>query len=375
MQGDGLQLGEIPLTYYLNVLRRRRNTVLIFAGILMVTVLVSSLLSTKYYVAVATIEINPQAPVFMEGLTEVVPTGAHGFNDQLYHYKKTQHWVIESRLVLTEAARRLEEVHGITEYHEGASAFATLNKGLSVSPLAETHLVRLVVEYVEPEQAALFANVVAETYMDVNMDRTLEASRLALKWLTEQQQLWRAKGFSSEKEVATYQKKHGLVVPDSTITAETLEKLQSEWSNVHAQRVSLAGRTDELVELSASSGGYLALADFLSATNQVLNTTLTQYQEKKQEKSSMKTTFREAHPEMQKVDLELNRLQDQIKGLVQSHVEGQEAAVKLLVAEEQGLGKSIEYATNAMAVQSVDMIDLRFLSTQADLDKEFYQNL
>ena len=100
-------LAPHPMAWYLAVLRRQWPIVVGFTAALFVVVLVMSLLSTRYYASSATIEIREDAPMVLSNMKEVMPTAPMW---QLDKFFRTQHWILESPMVMNEAIRELREL-------------------------------------------------------------------------------------------------------------------------------------------------------------------------------------------------------------------------------------------------------------------------
>ena len=342
-----------------------------FTAFLVVTVAILTLVSTRYYTSAATVEMAPRAPMVLEGVTQVVPPA---FQDR-YQFKKTQRWILTSPEVLDEAARILTEEHGITDFDGQTDPGAVLRQMIEVDPIPDTFLVKVKVQHVDSESAALFANVVAEAYIDKNLERSLSTAKQALDYLREQQVVYRQRNRESQAEVAAYKEKTGLVAPNQqTVTVETLTKLQVQLAAVHADRVRVEARKDGLVKMAAK-GDYVALADHLSSTHPVVQETLSRYRATQERRAALLAKHKSQHPVIIGVDAEIDGFRNQIREMVDDHIDGERAAVTLLVEQEQSLESDIQTANAAMAAQQRDSIDLNMLANEAKRTSEFYADL
>lgn len=365
---------ESPLVHHWNVLRKRRTAVFGFTGALMAAVLVASLGATRYYSATATLEISPKAPVVLdvEKVTDVVPTM---YGNEIALYYATQYRIIQSRAVMSEALERLRREHGFTDLDAASDPPMALREFMRVEPEPETHLVRIVIEYPDPQKAALIANTIAQTYMDVNLERTLDSSRQALKWLSEQQEVYRQRQTTSGEQVERYKAENGLIsVEDRTPTAESLARLQAAWSDAHTRRVQVEAVVGELKRLSRNAG-VIALANHLGHGNPVLGELLDRHETLKQERASLVSRYKEEHPEIVRLDGELAAVESQIRGQVDAIVGGKQAELRLVRNEEEMLAKELERTEQEMAKVGESMIRLKLLQTEAERNEMFFRNL
>ena len=114
-QSENENNSEATLLHYWRILKKRQLTVGLFAGILMATVTIATLLATPYFGSTATLEISPNTPSILGGdnISDVVSLNA---SDERRAYYATQYRILQSRTVVNETIRRLEEQHGVGDF-------------------------------------------------------------------------------------------------------------------------------------------------------------------------------------------------------------------------------------------------------------------
>jgi len=352
-------------------MRTRGWIIALFTFALIVVVSFGTALSTNYYGAAATVEMAPRAPMVMEGVTQVVPPS---FQDQ-YQFKKTQQWILTSPEVLDEAVRVLIEEEGVDDFEGEEKPRGILWKMLEIDPVADTFLVKVRITHTDPEKAALFANVVAQTYIDKNLERSLHTGRQALDYLSNQQNVYRKRNLESQEEVAKYREDKGLVAPNlKTVTVETLTELQLQLADVHAERVRVEANKDGLVKMSRK-GDYVALADHLSDSHLIAQETLSRYRATQEKRRTLLAKHKSKHPVIVEVDAQIAAYEDQIKEIVEDHINGQRARVTLLRGQEERLDLDIQGANSAMAEQQRNAIGLTIRTDEAARTKDFHADL
>jgi len=366
---------EALLIHYWYVLQKRKYMVLLFTVVLTITVIIGTLLSTRYYRSTAILEISPKAPVALN-VEEVSELASTSSALEMRAYYGTQYRIIKSRTVVEETIRRLREQHGITDFDELEKPVQYFKAHMQIDPDAETHLVSIVMEYPDPEKSALFANTLARVYMDANLNRSLETTEQALGWLKEQQEVYRSRKRESDRAVSAFKDENDLigVREDRNTTQRALVELQETWSKVHTEQVSLSADYEELVRLF-NSDSWLALANHLSAGNEVLNSLLTSHKTLEQERSSLVARYKDAHPKMERMDLEVSDLEAQIRSHMQQVIGGKRAELDVVTSREFALADELDIVKDEAKLLENKLLELEFLESDAARDDSFYKNL
>lgn len=363
------------LLHYWYILRKRRNTVLLFLGIFLATVLVASLNATAYYSSTAVVQISPKEPVVYE-LDEVSEmVSATGHKDMRIYYA-TQYRIIQSRAVLEEAIRRLQEEYGITDFDEVPNPYEYMRNHLEVRPEEDTYLVQITFEHPDPDTAALFANTVAQTYIDYNLDKAMRATQEALEYLRTQQEEFDQKRRNSDIKVHEFKYANNLagLSKEENATMENLERLRSEWSLTHTRRVQVQAMVRELVRISRSEtwGG---LANHLADDNEVIRNLLKHYQSLQQERAVLVARYKEKHPSIVRVDAELQGLEDQVRAQVDSIIGAYRAELAILDRRESALEQELSEVMDQVEALDEKLIELRALQAEADRNESFFRSI
>ena len=170
------------LVHYWYILKKRKWVVFSFTAFLMLTVTIATSMATRYYSSTTVVEISPKAPTVYD-VDEVTDFVTAQTGQELRNYYATQYKIIQSRTVLEQTIRNLQEEHGITDFDGLEKPVEFFSKHLILEPIVETHLVRVTFEYPDPEKAALFANELSNAYRDQNAGRAQESAEAALESL------------------------------------------------------------------------------------------------------------------------------------------------------------------------------------------------
>ncbi len=363
--------GEFNLLHYWRILRKRQMIVLLFTAILVLTTAIGTALSTPYYAARATIEISPDQPtvIDMEQVTDVV---AYQGGSERRAYYTTQYRIIQSRSVIGEAVRRLREEQAVTDFDEVEDPIAFFKKHLQVQPEMDTRLVHLVIEYPDADKAALFANVLAQTYMDANVDRSRKTTMDALSWLSEQQEVYRKRRVSSSEELKSFEYTSALAAHKAKIKSQ--ERLEASWSETRARRVELEASYQRLAE-QLQGDAWLALAAHLSDESSVLNRLREDYQDLQQERTKLAARYKEGHPDMQRIDQQLRGLEQQIRAQNKEILAGRKSRLDTVMAGEEALARELEQVTAEVQQYEAKLIEYELVKNEADKNADLFRSL
>lgn len=363
--------GEFNLLHYWRILRKRQMIVLLFTAVLVLTTAIGTALSTPYYAARATIEISPDQPtvIDMEQVTDVV---AYQGGSERRAYYTTQYRIIQSRSVIGEAVRRLREEQAVSDFDEVEDPIAFFKKHLQVQPEMDTRLVHLVIEYPDADKAALFANVLAQTYMDANIERSRKTTMDALSWLSEQQEVYRKRRVSSSEELKSFEYTSALAAHKAKIKSQ--ERLEASWSETRARRVELEASYQRLAE-QLQSDAWLALAAHLSDESSVLNRLREDYQDLQQERTKLAARYKEGHPDMQRIDQQLRGLEQQIRAQNKEILAGRKSRLDTVMAGEEALARELEQVTAEVQQYEAKLIEYELVKNEADKNADLFRSL
>ncbi len=247
---------------------RRQLLVLTVIGVVLVAWL-AWLIMPKSYVAATSVVINVRADDPLTGATPNLPSTAAML--------ATQKDVIASRAV---ALRVTDMLRLPTD--ETAAAAANLPAHtredwangllgkLSVRPVAESSVVRILVEDADPKFAAEVANAFAEAYMQASLDLRLDPARRQSVWFEEQ--LTRLRGVVEDRrqKLSEYQRTHGIVATTERMDVENARLEELSRQLLDAQRKSQ--ETGARVRQSTQAMG----SDRLSEVPEVMGNSLLQ---------------------------------------------------------------------------------------------------
>lgn len=370
---------EAVLLHYWMILRKRKFVVLLFTFFLMSTVLVATLLSTRYYAATAVIQISPKAPtvVEMDEVTDVVPSSSY---QELQNYYATQYKIIQSRSVLEATLQSLRENNQITDFDEAPRPVDAFRKALIIEPVPQTHLVNITFEYPDPAKAVLFADSLADAYIETNHARAFRSAEEALTWLETKSRELSASAVDADQKVLDYRREHGLGGMDEqyNTTVTRLHKLQDAWSAAATERnqaASVYGELSSLLTRARTSNDWDPLTQHLSVGRPALTDLLTSRDDLTRKKEELSKRYKEGWPEMTELQGQIDSINRQVRDQVSSIVESKRAELDVSTGREQGLKSELDGVRKEVDELDQKLIDLKYLKSQASRDDTFYQSI
>jgi succinoglycan biosynthesis transport protein ExoP len=338
---------------------------------LMATVTVGTMASTPYYASTATLEISPKTPTVLSGdsVSEVVSLTS---SDERRAYYATQYRILQSRTVIEEAIRRLQEEHGVTIFDEEENPYKFFRSHLDISPELDTRLVHVVVEYPDPAMAELLSNVLAETYIEMNLQRALDTAQQAFGWLSEQQEVYRQRKFESDQDVHDFKYKNQLE-QTSTFTS-SLSKIQDALSSAHAERVTLEASYSRVQTLTRAKS-WSGLATHLSADSPVLLALMQDMRVKQQERDKLAAKYHPAWPALVQAEEALESVQSQVEQQVRLWLAGKQTQLKLVSDQESALAAEAVSLESKLRGIEEKQIELDFLQDSASKNDQMFKNL
>jgi uncharacterized protein involved in exopolysaccharide biosynthesis len=315
---------------YRRVLRKHRW---LMTGIFLLTVLTVAIwtfLQIPIYQAVATILIEPEPPKVLN-IQDVTPLGVGSSWDPAFY--PTQYEIIKSRAVVVRAVAALNlKAAGTGALADPSGA---LSGGLSVEPMRNTRLVLIKVAGPDPARAAAEANAIANAYAKYNVELKLKGARDALTWLTEEAGRLRAKVEDSSQALQNYRVKSGILgmQEQRQISAQKIIEANKGYLEAQAQRMALEAKFGELTQ--AAKDPAAAGTMFSEADNPLVGKLKSEIGGLETEKSKLLKVYKEMHPEIVKVDAQIQHLRGRLEAEFQGTMRSVQTQAKIARTREE----------------------------------------
>ncbi len=349
------------------VLSRQWVILVAFLGTTLLAALMGSLLMTKEYQAVALVQLMPRAGREVQ-LSSSVQSDAVGYME-MRDRARTQIQIIQSRNVREEVLRRYGQL-GRGDVAEGLDGVGELGGALSAGPREDTQLVEIRVRHVDPESAAILANLVAEVYTEGNLTSRTDAARTARVWLDDKTLAYKAEVEEASEALLAFKEANDVVDIESNVDAITSRRdaLQAALGEAAAERSQLEGTLGEHQRL-LKSGSHDVLAGMLddpglTAMLRERATITTRY-------ADVLARYGEQHPEHKQAVQHIERIDALVAEEVESIVSREQAQLRELGRQEDRINGELD----TIRVELLDKERLRDAYSELAMEQERAQRL
>ena len=348
--------GAFDILFYFSLLRKH----LILIGVVLIASVVLSGLYTlrqpKVYAAHTSLIINSRAPRVLTNVQEVAPAAGGNYWATEYFYR-TEHKVIESRLVAKGAADILNILHddehnGLGLIKDEAEREAARNdldvvnlvrSRYRVEKNKKSRVASIVAEDTDANYAAKIANAVAESYLAQNLNQKTASTREASTWLAVQHQDLKKKLEDSEVALYDYMKENNVLNASLESQENEIEQRLREFNarlaSVQAERISSTLLFEALKEARQSSDILDSLEEI--RTTGIIGSLKNRLVELEEMRSDLQLRYKAAHPKIQTVNKQIKLVKANLQKEVDGVLLGLERKANSLVSTETGLKEAI----------------------------------
>ena len=362
---------SVDLRFYAHLLWRGRTLIGTTAVVALAVGLLVAYLQTPEYRAAAMVQIEPPTPTFLSVTDALVGGGNYWQNADFYN---TQFKVLRSTGLGEKVVEKLQ-LADRPPFKEDPNRGALFMRHVSIEPVPESRLVLIQVTHTDPKEAALWANTLANVYIEESVAQRVESARKAYDWLQERlaatQQAMRE---AQDRLFKSYQTQD-LFVPEGSVSAvsASITKLNDDHIEAQARRIALEAALKQADQMR-SRGQPLDAVPQVAADSLVVSlggqlTTLTL------ELSRLKEKYREGHPEVQKVQAQIDQIRRAKNDRAAQIVAGLRAEYAQLQRRETELRAAIDAQKAQAATQSRKGAELDALRKESDSSKNLYEVL
>jgi uncharacterized protein involved in exopolysaccharide biosynthesis len=352
---------------YRRVFRKHRWLI---AGLFLLTVLTVAIWTfaqIPIYQATATILIDPEPPKVLN-IQDVVPMGGGLWDRNFY---PTQYEIIKSRPVLERAAAALK-----ARKPAGADGVTgALSGTITVEPKRNTRLVLIKIDGPDPARAAEEANAVANAYARYNVELKLKGARDALTWLTEEAGRLRAKAEESSQALQNYRVKTGILgmQEQRQITAAKIMDFNKAFLEAQAQRLSLESKLQQLDRIAKEPAGVQTI--FTVADNPLIDRLKGEAATLDTEKSKLLKVYKEQHPEILKVDAQIQQVKQRLEAEFQNTLRAVQTQYKVAKGREDTLANQVNQLRQEGQQLNEREIQYQNLQREVESNQALYESV
>lgn len=250
----------MTISQLLKILRSRWQLVgAITLGVTTLALLVS-LLSSKQYVAGASVLVDLRAPELSDGRRSNLQLSTQSIMQTQVELIRSERVARQVVLIsgLLNKPVLVNEWQQVTGGKGDVVAYLALGllRKLEVVPAKEASIIGIQFTDRDPVVAATMANAFAQAYIDVNLELKVDPAKRAAGWFEEQRALFAAQLSLAQKKLGDYQQEKGLLsVSEGQIDVENakLASLTAQLSDLQGQRAEALSRRQQALQIDTSA--------------------------------------------------------------------------------------------------------------------------
>ncbi len=391
------------LNEYINVIKRRKKTVLACLVISIFIVGIASILMEKIYKATTTIEIAPDDPK-VTGFQEVMELKVQE-QDEFY---ETQYKLLESRSLAGDVIKKLDlkshpefnlnknpgvitiitntivglitkiipseenkyKIRNQKELSDEEKLVDAFLHRVKVVPDRDSRLVEVSFESLEPELSSLTVNTLADQYIEWVLEKKQGVTVAAVNSLNTQLKRVKEKLKETQDELSKFAKKWDIVSLDKdlNLTYKQLADLNEALAKAETERLS-----QEAVFEEAKAGNYELLPQVMSDPS--IRQLKIEYMKLQSQYDNLDARYGVNYPDMKELYAQISRVRSDIDsqlGEISKSIEkGYKAAKKKedILRQRADVQKTRAMELNELAIQ------YQILQREVDTNKTIYQDL
>jgi len=362
---------DIDVRYYAGLVWRSRSFISALALVGLLLGLVVGLAQTPEYRAGVLLQIEPPTPTFLTVTDALVGAGSYWQNTDFYN---TQFKVLRSKGLGEKVVARLKltDREPFKSSPDSASLFMAQ---VGVEPIPDSRLVMVAVTHPDPKEAALWANALADVYIEQSLASRVEAARTAYEWLQERLAATQQEMREAQDRLFKSYQSQDLFVPEGSVSAvsTSIARLNEDFVQAQARRIAIEAALKQAREMKGRGEDLDALPQV--ATDSVVTGFNTQLAGLSVDLGRLGEKFKEGHPEVQKVRAQIEQLRKAKQARAVQILEGLEAEYVQLRKRETELRAAIDAQKAQAATQSRKVTELEALKKEAESAKSLYEVL
>ena len=363
--------GEFDLKHVLRLLWSGKAWILVMTLVGLGLGFLATYLQTPIYRAQALVQIDPPGQN-ISALSNPYPATAFNWFDYQNYYN-TQYRIIRSKALGQRALEKLE-LAGEPPFENASEPALVFVSRVEVLPVPDTRLAAIAVSHEDPEEAARWANTLADAYLEQNLESKIETTSNVYSWLQERLS-------EAEADVADFR----AVALRVHQGAGHLRSREGQNINTESPRASSTSRRPTPKRVASLSRARSPrwkssrrAASPLDSLPQIAADPLVQRLNMSKadlevELVELKNNYKEGHPKVKKVLTQIEQIQDAIDAQADKIVDGMLADYQQLRRRERELLATISSQRKESLEESRKSVQLEMLQREALSNKSLYE--
>jgi capsular exopolysaccharide synthesis family protein len=386
---DALNPETINLREYWQVIVKRKWTIFTFFLIVMAAVMTATFLTTKIYRASLTLQIDQQESKVMQ-IQDVTPTETPAGSKDFY---QTQYELLQSRTLAERVIDQLNlsenplfnkkesvlvsffrsgEDKPQTDSDRQSKLIKAFLDDLTIEPIRNSRLVKIHFESPDPQLAASITNAIAQAFINLSLERRMDASSYAKTFLQERLQQMKVKLEDSEKALNDFARAKEIVRTDDQQQAgpdaQVLQEFTTAVAKAQEERIKAQTLYDQMKD--THTGGLAAVLG-----NPVIQEFKTRKAKLEAQYEDNLKVFKPNYPTMLQLESQIAEMQAKIDEEISEVRAAAKANYEAAVIQEQMFTKKLEEAKKSVLGVQDRSIQYNILKREVDTNRQLYDGL
>jgi len=242
---------------------------------------------------------------------------------------------------------------------------------LTVTPVRNSQLVRVNFDSPDPQMAARIANEISVAFINLNLERRMEATSYARTFLQERLAQIKVKLEDSEKDLNAFMRKEGIVKPDEkqqSPDSQVLGEFTTALAKAQGERI----RAETLYQ-QAKAGDTMTLQAVVdSKLIPEYKTRLSKLEGDYQE--GLKT-YKPGYPKMQQLESQIKELQAKINQESRGALAGLKANYEAALAQEHLIAAKLKESKQTVLGGQDSSFQYNLYKREVDTNRQLYDSL
>lgn len=405
---------SLTLRDYLNILNKRRLTVLtVFLIVFVISLIMGLSKDTPRYTSAATILLERNFGVNNSGL------GTYYYWDP--EFLPTQTEIIKSKKVALKVVENLQldvkyhnhflnplrsEQSPVATFKNALTGFLTglfatgkkqpagigggevpevideknliadiIKANIDVKPVKETRVVNILYTDTDPEVARLITDALVQAYIEENLEIKLSGTKQSLKWMTSKAEEERKKLEEAEGKLQQYMREHNLVTLEDRLAVypEKLSQFSTDLSSAQAKRKELESLQGQIKSLQDSPQALESISFF--SENATLQSLRDQVLKADQRLKELSQKYGPKHPSMIKAHEDRDILMKEKNQEIQRIIESIHKSYELAKSQEDNLRELLNSTKEELLSVNERFIQYSIMKREVESSRALYEAL
>ncbi len=252
---------------------------------------------------------------------------------------------------------------------------ANLMSGVNVERVRNTYVIAISFTSGNPQRAAKIANMIAETYLDNELEAQYESSQRASVWLKSRLEGLQKELTTTEGEVESYKVENNIVQTQNynLISDQQLSELNSSLIIARADTAQAKARYDNIQAIIESGNPETATSDVLA--NRVIGDLRGKYIELSRMATEILRKQGREHLMYRNLLQQMQDIQNLIWGEYRRIAESYKNELEIAQSKEKTMQEQLDAVKGTTAVTSRSQIGLRDMQRRADSTRNLYTKM